>query len=113
MAGEVKVFHAEFRYLRGTAARWAEVNPILDDGEPGYETDTRRGKVGDGFTRWNDLDYTVGDPSPAGGGGSSDPRVGDLSELTTEAKETVVDAINELNYEDVSLLLFYENAKAG
>ena len=46
-----------FRLKRGTAARWAEVNPILDAGEPGFVYDENRLKVGDGVTHWNDLPY--------------------------------------------------------
>lgn len=42
---------------RGTAAKWAEVNPILAEGEIGLELDTGKEKVGDGVTRWNDLPY--------------------------------------------------------
>jgi hypothetical protein len=48
-----------------TAARWAAVNPILQLGEIGYETDTNKLKVGDGVAEWNDLGYV--------GGGSSLP----------------------------------------
>lgn len=36
---------------------WAIVNPILADGEIGFERDTRRFKIGDGINRWNDLAY--------------------------------------------------------
>lgn len=43
---------------RGTAAEWADVNPVLAEGEPGFETDTRLLKIGDGETAWADLDYT-------------------------------------------------------
>lgn len=42
---------------QGTAAEWESANPILLAGEKGYERDTTRFKVGDGSTRWNDLDY--------------------------------------------------------
>lgn len=42
---------------RDTKQRWAEVNPILHEGEPGIEVDTRRMKFGDGVTPWNDLLY--------------------------------------------------------
>ena len=45
---------------RGTAARWVELNPILAAGEPGFEYDTKRLKIGDGNTAWNDLPY-IGD----------------------------------------------------
>ena len=42
---------------RDSSARWAEINPILLEGEVGFETDTKRRKIGDGTNRWNDLDY--------------------------------------------------------
>ena len=29
-----------YQFKRGTAQRWIDVNPILLQGEPGYETDT-------------------------------------------------------------------------
>lgn len=46
---------------RDTKARWAENNPILLEGEPGYELDTDQYKLGDGEHAWNDLPYR-GDP---------------------------------------------------
>lgn len=49
-----------FRLKRGTAARWAELNPILDQGEPGFVYDNNLLKVGDGVTPWNDLPYITG-----------------------------------------------------
>ena len=42
---------------RDTAANWASVNPVLADGEIGYEKDTKQIKVGDGTTAWNSLQY--------------------------------------------------------
>ncbi len=42
---------------RGTAAAWAAENPVLDAGESGFETDTRKFKIGDGTTAWNSLQY--------------------------------------------------------
>lgn len=44
-----------FRNRRGTAAQWADKNPVLGDGEFGYVKDTKILKVGDGVTHWNDL----------------------------------------------------------
>ncbi len=43
---------------RGTAAAWTEFNPILSDGELGVETDTAKGKFGDGQTQWTSLAYS-------------------------------------------------------
>ena len=52
--------NATFKLKRGTAARWAEVNPILEAGEPGFVYDHNRLKIGDGKTAWNDLPYIDG-----------------------------------------------------
>lgn len=49
-----------FKLKRGTAARWAEVNPILEQGEPGFVYDQNRLKIGDGVTPWNNLPYIDG-----------------------------------------------------
>ncbi len=43
---------------RDTAGAWATVNPVLAAGEIGWETDTRRSKLGNGATAWNALAYT-------------------------------------------------------
>ena len=42
---------------RGTAARFRELNLVLEAGEPGFVTDENRLKIGDGITAWNDLPY--------------------------------------------------------
>jgi hypothetical protein len=42
---------------RDTSANWASANPILLEGELGYETDTKLRKIGDGVSAWNDLPY--------------------------------------------------------
>lgn len=57
--------HTRFQQRRGTAARWAAVNPILQEGEIGLELDTRRIKFGDGVTAWNDLEYSTQELFPA------------------------------------------------
>ena len=45
---------------RGTADRWATVNPILAVGEPGFVYDDNKLKIGDGVTPWNELPYIEG-----------------------------------------------------
>ena len=42
---------------RDTAANWTTANPILAQGEPAYEIDTNRLKIGDGTTDYNALPY--------------------------------------------------------
>lgn len=51
------VIKTTFKLRRGLAAEWAEVNPILAEGEPGFATDTFDLKIGDGVTAWNGLPY--------------------------------------------------------
>lgn len=45
----------EFR--RDTAANWTSANPTLAAGEPGWESDTGKLKIGDGSTAWSSLSY--------------------------------------------------------
>lgn len=52
---------------RGTAAEWTTANPILADGETGYETDTGNVKYGNGVDAWADLPYGVLGNKDAGG----------------------------------------------
>lgn len=47
----------QFQFKRTTSANWETGNPILAVGEPGYELDTKRLKIGDGVTAWNSLSY--------------------------------------------------------
>lgn len=49
------VLNTTFKFKRGTAARWKELNLILEQGEPGWAIDTYVLKIGDGVTPWNDL----------------------------------------------------------
>ena len=74
---------------RDTSANWASANPVLLEGEMGYETDTLKLKVGDGVTPYNALAYTISQETSAGlfeenatgGGATSTQRVnaGDAS----------------------------------
>lgn len=43
------------QFRRGTSTEWYNANPILADGEIGYESDTKVIKFGDGTTSWRNL----------------------------------------------------------
>lgn len=60
----------QIQLRRGTAAQWTSANPTLAAGEMGVETDTLKGKVGNGSTAWNSLAYAFG------------PETGDISSVT-------------------------------
>lgn len=48
------------QYRRDTKANWLKYNPVLMEGEVGYETDTHHQKVGDGVSKYSELEYEVG-----------------------------------------------------
>lgn len=50
-------------FRQGTAAAWTSTNPVLASGEPGFETDTGKLKIGDGVSVWTSLDYSTLTPS--------------------------------------------------
>jgi hypothetical protein len=50
----------KIQFRRDLATNWTSDNPILADGEPGWETDTDQIKIGDGVTDWNSLGYEFG-----------------------------------------------------
>jgi hypothetical protein len=101
----------KIRLHRNTAAVWAQLNLVLQAGEPGYEKDTGKLKIGDGYTKWNDLDYFL-----------TDEYIRTLIEEVladediTDSTQALLDHINSLTphpvYDDgPSLELLYENAK--
>jgi hypothetical protein len=46
---------------RDTSANWSSINPVLSLGEPGFETDTNKLKLGDGTSTWTSLNYVTPD----------------------------------------------------
>jgi len=73
---------AKIQTRRDTSANWASNNPILADGEQGFDTTEQKLKIGDGSTAWNSLDYVSG----AGG-------------LANDSVERTANFIAELNAE--------------
>lgn len=49
---------ARIQLKKDTSETWRINNPVLLDGEAGYESDTNLMKVGDGIHHWLELDYT-------------------------------------------------------
>lgn len=56
--------YARFQVKRDTSDNWTQFNPILFEGEFGFETDTGRFKIGkrenDKLLNWNELKYASG-----------------------------------------------------
>lgn len=51
--------NSKFYFKRGKAASWTKQNIVLGPGEPGFELDTGKLKIGNGTTPWNELPYLV------------------------------------------------------
>jgi len=69
---------------KDTAANWTAANPVLLSGEIGYETDTKKFKIGNGSTAWNSLAYL---PIPDGSGNltiTGNLEIGSTGSLTFE-----------------------------
>lgn len=56
----------QIKLRRDTSANFTSANPVLGVGEPAYETDTKKLKIGDGTTAYTQLEYFS-----TGGGGSN------------------------------------------
>lgn len=91
------------RFRRGTAETWRIKNPILEDGEPAWESDgddTENGKmkIGNGVTHYNDLPYVGEAPDNAA-------TRADLNDhINSETPHPVYD-------DGPSFQLIYQNAK--
>lgn len=53
------------KFKRGLAANWITLDPILEPGEPGFELDTGKLKIGNGIDPWTELAY-VGNNGESG-----------------------------------------------
>lgn len=67
------IVNARFEFRRDTAANWTANNPVLLDGELGWERDTRKVKMGNGTSAWNSLPYggIVGGTGATGAAGAT------------------------------------------
>lgn len=92
---------------RDTAANWTKKNPVLREGEEGYETDTGRRKIGDGNTAWNAISYTVDQSySPVSDNAQSGKAVAEaVAAIETEQKR-LADAVTNLQ---ATIALLTEN----
>lgn len=83
----------QIQLRRDTAANWASVNPVLASGEPAFETDTGKFKIGDGITAYNSLDYIgAGDlPDNITTQGNTFNGAGQLVQLDSSGKLPAID----------------------
>ncbi len=94
--------HENYKFSGKTAQEWTALNPVLRNGERGYERDTGRFKVGNGISAWNQLPYA-----------SPSPSFESVSTVVAFYVDAHVHAeLPHVVYDDgPSLLLAYQNAK--
>lgn len=54
----------DIQFRRGTQSFYTNNNPLLLIGEPAFESDTYKFKIGNGVDRWNQLPYVTGSGGP-------------------------------------------------
>lgn len=85
--------YVTIKLRRDPASRWTSVNPVLASGEPGFELDTGKLKIGDGTSLWSGLSYLGG----SGGSGITLEQVqDDMGTFLVAGTGTI------LNYNDAS-----------
>ena len=56
-----QIIQTTFKFRRNTSDYWEQKNPLLAEGEPCFELDTGKLKIGNGSTLYNDLPYINAD----------------------------------------------------
>ena len=89
MAMIKKHVKAIIQLRRATESEWIKVNPILRVGEPALSTDIYKLKIGNGQSRWSELEYLNKD-----GVTSINGQTGDVT--ITEALEPLIGTIDSI-----------------
>lgn len=96
---------------RGSTAEWAAADPVLGDGEPGFDEDSLEFKIGNGTDPWSALSSIsdIGTPSgPAGGalGGTyPNPTLSTAKQAEIDAKAPITKAVNAQTGTSYALVL--------
>jgi len=93
----------QIQFRRDIAINWTDTNPVLAEGELGYETDTKQFKIGDGTTAWNQLPYY-----DTGSSGSSS--VNNIQELLSATQQGVITVLGYHTKDDDGGGIFYWDA---
>lgn len=110
----------QIQWRSDTAANWTSANPILAQGEAGFEVNTNKLKVGDGVTAWISLAYyTAGDvnsvtaSTPLASSGGANPNI--TIQLATTSQNGYLSSAdwNTFNSKQAALTLPLSIANGG
>ena len=85
---------------RGKSTSWTNLNLILQAGEPGFEIDTGKLKIGDGVTPWNELSYLGENKSLIVNADTRNdfPPIGDVNNIYKSSQEKTLYQWNQDTY---------------
>ena len=103
---------------RGTASQWNSANPVLGEGEIGWESDTNKFKIGDGVNNWASLSYFLDEDSIGGSldGYATEAYVDTAVSNLVDSAPATLDTLNELAAalgDDANFATTITNAIAG
>lgn len=84
---------------RDTAANWTANDPVLFQGEIGYDLTNKKLKIGDGSTSWNSLEYYQGDDATEVAYSNS---TSGLSASTVQAAIDEIEGRVDINESDIT-----------
>lgn len=90
---------SQIKLRRGTAAQWTSANPVLAQGEVGFETDTNKLKIGNGSSTWSALNYFSPTPDLSA---YLTQASASTTYLTQESASTIYATITDLENIDLS-----------
>lgn len=87
------------KFKRGQSSSWVSQNPVLQPGEPGFEIDTGRIKIGNGVDAWLDLPYLGEDGTGVVNAAtrSDFPSVGNVNYIYKAADEKKIYQWNDID----------------
>lgn len=112
---EKRVVRTTFQVKRSTARKWYQINPILAQGEFGFEYDTGKLKIGNGTTPWRKLEYITGSSNGGNQGVYSAesalyfPEIGDSNTIYKASSERALYQYSATTNKYELICRFYED----
>lgn len=110
-----KILATTILVKNAAASAWTSVNPVLLKGEIGYESDTKRMKIGDGVTQWNSLAYSTLTPTDvmlkSVYDSDGDGQVEKADEADVAVKLKTARTINGVSFDGSANITVYDSSK--